>query len=137
MAKGGLAHWAVSRIDASGPIQQSADAKGRKRPYFLTPVIPLIQARHIIDVIGSSGARAFGADDFGQPPQQGNSKAQSSSPGRHWPVAGFIRQVKGNARDCWMGMAVPLYRREFQTSLSPIDAEGRAVMLHLRMRPGK
>jgi hypothetical protein len=89
----------------------------------------------MIDCIGSSGTRAFRADDFGQLSHQGNSKAHNSSPGRHWPdwpVACFIRQVKGIVGDCWSGMAtLAVYRRELQTSLSPIDAEGRAVIRSL------
>jgi hypothetical protein len=66
--------------------------------------MPLIQPRQIIDLIGSSGARVFPTEDFGQPSHQGNSKAQSSSPGKHSPAADFIRHVKG-AADCSMELS--------------------------------
>ena len=75
------------------------------------PRIPLIQPRQMIDFRGSIGGPAFFAPDFGQPSHQGNSKAQNSSPGRHSPVVGFIRHVKG-AADCSMELSDTSWNRD-------------------------
>lgn len=87
----------TSRTPASAAMTDRQNERGRplRRPYFLMSEIPSIQPRQMGDFIGSSKAQAFMTVDLGQSSHQGNSKAQSSSPGRHPPTVVLNRHVNG------------------------------------------
>lgn len=58
---------------------------------------------HLLDFMGSSStSRGFFRNDLGQPSHHGNSKAQSSSPGRHSPAADIIRHWDEGTEGCSM-----------------------------------
>lgn len=87
--------------NARGKFALLLRKRGRHLCHFLLVPIPLIQPRQMIDFMGSSKARAFRANDFGQPSHQGNSKPHNLSPGKPSPP-GTLRRHENGAWDCSM-----------------------------------